>query len=130
MADETRDLVEELLIAAADDATVLQTVKARLGREALPEARELLAVLRGRARLSIDERREHAALCHQIVTYRAVRLGDLRTAVAAQKALAELEGLEIDASTAVGAAKKLSDAELDARIQELSGQLPDPKALQ
>ena len=124
-----REAVEQAIVAGLDDPQVLETVEAECGQSALPEAEAILASLNARAGLTNDDKRDRSALVLEIVTRRAIVTHDLAAAVNAQKALATLEGLEID--PAIAQAKKIDElpmADIEARIREILKKNPELRA--
>ena len=87
--------IEEQLVTGASDEEILDGMASFSDRE---EAAALLKLYRRREGWTPDQKRDHAALMLLIATRRALGIGDLNAAVSAQKALATLEGLEIDPS--------------------------------
>ena len=87
--------IEEQLVTGASDEEILDGMASFSDRE---EAAALLKLYRRREGWTPDQKRDHSALMLLIATRRALGIGDLNAAVSAQKALATLEGLEIDPS--------------------------------
>lgn len=120
-----RETVEEGIAAGLDDNGILDQISPL--ERAVAEG--VLSDLRGRAQLSTDQKRDRSALMLEIITRRAIGSNDLQAAVAAQKALAALEGLEMD--PAIAGAQKTDDLpteQVDARIRELLRANPELRA--
>ena len=125
-----REAVELAIVAGLDDPQVLEAVEAECGQSALPEAEAILKSLRSRAGLTSDEKRDRATLTLEIITRRAIKNMDLAAAVNAQKAIATIEGLEIDPQ--IAQAKKtdeLPQVKIEARIREIVKKNPELRDL-
>lgn len=120
------EFVEARVIEGLDDPAVLEAVEAQLGASELSGAEAILSVLRARTQLSTDQKRDRSALTLEIITRRAIDRGDLQAAVGAQKALATLEGLELDPGIAgAKTTAELPAEKIEERIRQLLHENPE-----
>ena len=119
-------IVEDLLLQGASDEEILEAADASGSFSGREEVEELLRLYRRREGWTADAKRNHSALMLLIITRRALSMGEMNAAVSAQKALATLEGLELDPSvTRERTQMEVPLDEVNARIKKLVEENPE-----